>query len=87
MPRESFLNPAPDSDLLLARSLEKIPPACQYKKSRSQIADPSSTKRVQLFIRSHNETLSVSAMRVNNEEFFRENPRGKRSGCLARIRT
>jgi hypothetical protein len=47
--------------------LEKILPACQYKKSRLQIADPSSTKRSQLFIRAHNETLSVAATRVSND--------------------
>jgi len=70
----SFYLP-PDSDLLLTRSLEKIPPACQYKKSRPQITDPSSTKRRQLFIGTHNETLSVRRdVRLQRRLFDRKNP-------------
>jgi hypothetical protein len=37
-------------------------------KADPRIADSSSNKRYQLFIRTHNETLSVTAMRVHNPD-------------------
>jgi hypothetical protein len=40
------------------------PKICQVNSSQERIADSSSTKAVQLFIRTHNETLTVAAMRV-----------------------
>jgi hypothetical protein len=49
-------------------SLAKTTPACQANSPHAQIADSSSKNRRQLFIRSHNETLSVAAMRVSNPD-------------------
>ena len=59
--------------------LQKVSPACQDEWTRgrrsgpqqrfgARITDSSSTKGCQLFIRSHNETLSVVAMCVSNPD-------------------
>jgi hypothetical protein len=48
----------------------KLPQASVFESDaqvRAQIADSSSINRSQLFIRTHNETLSVVAMRVSNQ--------------------
>jgi hypothetical protein len=46
---------------LVAPSFEKIPAACQVESPPALIPHSSSTKGGQLFIRAHNETLSVAA--------------------------
>jgi hypothetical protein len=53
---------------LETRSLEKITPACQARNPQLRIADFKLHKRRQLFIRAHNETLSVVAMCVGNPD-------------------
>jgi hypothetical protein len=45
----------------------KISPARQDNLLEARIADSKFQKRSQLFIRTHNETLSVITMRVSNE--------------------
>jgi hypothetical protein len=46
MPRERLLYPTPDSDLLVTRSLEEIPLACQINSPQARIADSSSRNAV-----------------------------------------
>jgi hypothetical protein len=43
-------------------------PACQANSPQPRIADSSSAKAVNFFIRSHNKTLSVAAVRIRNED-------------------
>jgi hypothetical protein len=52
---------------LTTPSFEKLTPARQAHSPHALIADSSSNKRSQLFIRVHNEPLSV-AMRVRNPD-------------------
>jgi hypothetical protein len=49
-------------------SFEKLTPARQAHSPHALIADSSSNKHSQLFIRTHNEPLPVSAMRVSTPD-------------------
>jgi len=54
--------------------LQKIPPACQDNSLQRRTADSTLTNAVsQLFIDAYNETLSVAAMCVRNEDHSPEN--------------
>jgi hypothetical protein len=53
---------------LATPSLQKSTPACQDKFAAGANRRFKFQKRRQLFLRSHNETLSVIAMRINNPD-------------------
>jgi hypothetical protein len=78
-----------DSDLLKATpNLSKIALSRQSNSSQAQIADSSSQEHGQLFLRVHNGTVCVFAMRVQSESFARWNQsliRGPTSSGLAEI--
>jgi len=48
--------------------LQEIREKVKPKSSQPRIADSSSRKSGQLFIRTHNEAMTVAAMRVSNED-------------------
>jgi hypothetical protein len=54
---------------LARRSLEKISPARQAQSPQARVADSSSQKRRQLFIRVHNETVPVAVCVSNPDRF------------------
>jgi hypothetical protein len=57
-------SPPLDSDPLSDAESEKNLAGCQDNSPQFRVAASSSKKSGQLFIRSHNETLSIAAMRV-----------------------
>jgi hypothetical protein len=61
-------NSLPDSNPLETRSLEKITPACQARNPQPGIRRFEFEKSSQFFIRVHNETLSVVAVRIRNPD-------------------
>jgi hypothetical protein len=72
----AFFYPTPDSDRLIETFLRKIAQICQANSPQVPVTDSSSRKRGQLFIRTHNETLSVVPMRTSAMKVVRprENP-------------
>src|SRR5215472_4072822 len=61
-------NPPPDSDPFSDAEFEKILSGCQNNSRPAGNHRIQFDKRSQLFIRSHNEPLSVAAMRVSNPD-------------------
>jgi len=61
-------SPPPDLDPFSDAEVEELAPACQSNSPQARIGDSSSRNTVSFSSRTHNQTLSVAAMRVRNPD-------------------